>query len=353
MDNKFNTVLKIIRNIDDRDIYVRFYDKFLAVRLLQNIYASTELEKSMVTKLRGSYGVEFVKKSQQMLQDMSVSEGVNREFNEVTKDTKVSTKVDALKSGFWPLNQNQPDFQIPAEISSSVQSYHNFFTKKCDNRKLQWNYGASTNDVQFEHLEERHTITMTTYQMAILLCFNDVVVASVGQIQEITQLPVETVIDNLSTLVKNKIIDLETELPINQDSEFCLNMDIVNKRSKFGVLQTKTIEKKQQEEDKEADATVKATMEERKYCIKACIVRIMKSKKHLKHLDLMQEVVNQLQGRFLPPGVLIRQMIELLIKQEYLEHSRGAVRSAASSDMQQCVWWLVRAPSSSKCENDI
>ena len=27
--------------------------------------------------------------------------------------------------------------------------------------------------------------------------------------------------------------------------------------------------------------------------------------------------------------------------------SRGAVRSAASSYMQQCVWWLVRAPSSS------
>ena len=137
---------------------------------------------------------------------------------------------------------------------------------------------------------------MTTYQMAILLCFNDVVVASVGQIQEITQLPVETVIDNLSTLVKNKIIDLETELPINQDSEFCLNMDFVNKRSKFRVLQTKTIEKKQQEEDKEADATVKATMEERKYCIQACIVHIMKSKKHLKHLDPMQEVLNQLQG---------------------------------------------------------
>ena len=154
MDNKFNAVLKVICYIDDRDIYVRFYDKFLAVRLLQNIYASTELEKSMVTKLRGSYGVEFVKKSQQMLQDMPVSEGVNREFNEVAKDTKVSTKVNALKSGFWPLNQNQPDFQIPAEISSSVQSYHNFFTKKYDNRKLQWNYGASTNDVQFEHLEK-------------------------------------------------------------------------------------------------------------------------------------------------------------------------------------------------------
>ena len=47
----------------------------------------------------------------------------------------------------------------------------------------------------------------------------------------------ETVIENVSTLAKNKIIDAERELPINQDSEFCLNMDFVNKRSKFRILQ--------------------------------------------------------------------------------------------------------------------
>ena len=54
--------------------------------------------------------------------DMYVSKGLSREFNEVAKDTKISTNVDALKSGFWPLNQIQSHFQISTEISISVQS---------------------------------------------------------------------------------------------------------------------------------------------------------------------------------------------------------------------------------------
>ena len=53
MDDKFKTVLKILSLIYDCDVYVCFYDKFLAVRLLQNIYVFTELEKVIVTKLRG------------------------------------------------------------------------------------------------------------------------------------------------------------------------------------------------------------------------------------------------------------------------------------------------------------
>ena len=62
MDDKFKTVLKILILIYDRDVYVCFYDKFLAVRLLQNIYVFTELEKVIVTKLRGIYGTEYVNK---------------------------------------------------------------------------------------------------------------------------------------------------------------------------------------------------------------------------------------------------------------------------------------------------
>ena len=100
-----------------------------------------------------------------------------------------------------------------------------------------------------EHLEKHYSITMSTNQMASLVCFNNVVVVIVGQILEITRLPVETVIENLSTLAKNKITDVETELPINQDSEFYLNIDCVNKRSKCRIPQSKT-EKKEQEEMK-------------------------------------------------------------------------------------------------------
>ena len=48
-------------------------------------------------------GLNMSTKNQQMLKYMYVSEGLSREFNEVANDTQISTNVDALKSGFWPL----------------------------------------------------------------------------------------------------------------------------------------------------------------------------------------------------------------------------------------------------------
>ena len=50
IDDKFKTTWKILSLIYDGDVYVCFFDKFLAIRPLQNIYVFTELEKVIVTK---------------------------------------------------------------------------------------------------------------------------------------------------------------------------------------------------------------------------------------------------------------------------------------------------------------
>lgn len=47
---------------------------------------------------------------------------------------------------------------------------------------------------------------------------------------------------------------------------------------------------------------------------KACIVRIMKDRKHMTHNDLVHEVTRQLAGRFVPNPLDIKKRIEGLIE---------------------------------------
>lgn len=51
----------------------------------------------------------------------------------------------------------------------------------------------------------------------------------------------------------------------------------------------------------------------------ACIVRIMKSSKRMKHSELLQEVVKQLAPRFAPTPADIKKRIEALIERDYLD----------------------------------
>jgi len=59
--------------------------------------------------------------------------------------------------------------------------------------------------------------------------------------------------------------------------------------------------------------------EERKHQADACIVRIMKARKHMTHNDLVSEVTRHLASRFQPEPLSIKKRIENLIEREYLE----------------------------------
>ena len=91
----------------------------------------------------------------------------------------------------------------------------------------------------------------------------------------------------VQSLLDAKLLNISTE-SLSPDSTISVNLKYSNKRTKFRIAGTV-----QKETPQEIEATHHAVEEDRKMYLQAAIVRIMKSRKLLKHNALIQEVLSQ------------------------------------------------------------
>ncbi|XP_071038251.1 cullin-2 isoform X4 [Parasteatoda tepidariorum] len=321
VESKLGQSITVFKYIDDKDVFQKFYARMLAKRLIYAQSMSMDAEETMINKLKQACGYEFTSKLHRMFTDVSVSGDLQGRFNQYLRDENVDLginfSISVLQAGAWPLGQTAiSPFAIPLELEKSVQKFENFYNTRFNGRKLTWLHHLCNAELKLGYLKKAYIVTMSTYQMAILLLYEKTDSLSYVDIQENTKLSDEQLSKQIQSLIESKLLISNTE-KIDSQSSFSLNKDYSNKRTKFKLVAVIQKETTQQE----VEQTHVSVDEDRKLYLQAAIVRIMKARKVLRHNALIQEVISQSKNRFVPNISMIKKCIEALIDKQYIERT--------------------------------
>ncbi|KAL3467612.1 Cullin [Aspergillus heterothallicus] len=324
-------IMTVFKYIEDKDVFQKFYSKMLAKRLVHVSSVSDDAETSMISKLKEACGFEYTNKLQRMFQDIQISKDLNASYKDwldksfLDDDDRrklVDSHFQILGTGFWPLNAPSSDFLAPPEIVKTADRFQKFYFDKHSGRKLTWLWQLCKGEIKANYIKNTkvpYTFQVSTYQMGILLLFNESDTLAYPDIQKATSLTSDILDPNLSIFLKAKVLTISPEgSKPGPASTFNLNYNFKNKKIKVNLnIQIKS------EQKVETDDTHKTIEEDRKLLLQSAIVRIMKSRKKMKHVQLVQEVIHQVKSRFPPQVPDIKKNIEALMEKDYIERLDG------------------------------
>jgi len=331
LENTLTQIMTVFKYIEDKDVFQKFYSRMLARRLVHTNSSSDDAETSMISKLKEACGYEYTNKLQRMFQDMQISKDLNTGFKEFEgkllepgDDKPVDASYAILGTGFWPLNPPNTDFTPPAEIAKAYERFQTFYGQKHSGRKLTWLWQLCKGEVKANYCKNTkvpYTFQVSTYQMAILLLFNESDKNSYDDIVKATQLQADVLDPALGIFVKAKVLNMTTIEGGKSDADkpgpdkmFSLNYDFKSKKIRVNLNIAVKSEQKQ-----EVDDTHKTIEEDRKLLMQSAIVRIMKARKKMKHTQLVSECIKHISSRFVPKIPDIKKCIDILLEKEYLE----------------------------------
>uniref|UniRef100_H2ZJ76 Cullin family profile domain-containing protein n=1 Tax=Ciona savignyi TaxID=51511 RepID=H2ZJ76_CIOSA len=341
--------MALFRFLQEKDVFERYYKQHLGRRLLTNKSISDDSEKNMITKLKNECGCQFTSKLEGMFKDMHVSATTNEDFKKHVQSSAnslqgVDLTVQVLTTGCWPTQASTPTCNLPAAPRHAFDVFRRFYLGKHSGRQLtlQHHRGAADMNASFYSTPKqsvategeatssskpsarRHILQVSTFQMVVLMLFNDREKWLFEEIQQETEIPAKELSRALQSLACGKanqrVLHKEPKgKEIEKGNVFIVNDNFTSKLHRVKI-QTGAF-CNQGESDPERKETRTKVQEDRRHEIEAAIVRIMKSRKEMQHNLLIAEVTSQLKHRFLPSPMIIKRRIESLIEREYLSRS--------------------------------
>lgn len=312
--------MTVFKYIEAKDVFQKFYSKMLAKRLVYFTSASDDAEASMISRLKDQCGFDYTARMQRMFSDMALCKDLNDQFREKMAQTHDAADLTldfhalALATGSWPLQAPSTGLTIPIELLPTYERFTRYYQNKHSGRKLTWLWQLSRMELKTNYTKQKYTFMVSTYQGAILLQFNvggDSLTYS--EILKGTGLDEEALKPTLALLAKQKVL-IQTD-----DDSYDLNLEFKSKKIRVSLNAPIKAEQKAESAD-----VMKTVDEDRRLLIQAVIVRIMKSRKTLKHQALIQESIGQLASRFKPSVGDIKKAIETLIEKEYVQRQEGS-----------------------------
>jgi len=319
LEEVLDKTMTLFRYIDGKDMFEAFYKKDLSKRLLLDKSASTDAEKSMISKLKAECGSGFTSKLEGMFKDVELSRDVMASFRGSPHARKMSASevelsVHVLTQGYWP-TYPPAEVTLPQEILELQDMFSSYYMSKHNGRRLQWYPFLGHCTVKANFPLGKKELAVSLVQTTVLLLFNDADGIGYRDILQATGVDDKELKVTMQSLACGKVRVLRKQ-PKGRDvgDEDIFYFDTAFKHQLFRI---KINSIQLRETESEAEQTTERVFQDRQYQIDAAIVRIMKARKSFSHTLLMSELFQQLKFPLKPPD--LKKRIESLIDREYLE----------------------------------
>ena len=119
---------------------------------------------------------------------------------------EIDFSIEVLSSGSWPFNQSS-SFSLPSELEKAVQHFNTFYAARHSGRKLNWLYHMCKGELVTNCFRNKYTLQASTFQMAVLLQFNDQTRYSIKQLLDNTQIQLENLVQVSVAAVNMKVME--------------------------------------------------------------------------------------------------------------------------------------------------
>mmetsp|Transcript_38672 Transcript_38672/g.99291 ORF Transcript_38672/g.99291 Transcript_38672/m.99291 type:complete len:465 (-) Transcript_38672:259-1653(-) len=320
VDGNLDNAILLFRHLQEKDVFENYYRRHLGRRLMAKKSASSDLEKSFISKLKKECGVQFSSKLEVMITDMDVSDDVMTKFKEssVEADLKFKFSVSVLTTGPWILS-SKGDCNLTKEMTAACETFKSFYSHRNSGKTLTWHLSYGDADVSAVFPKGKYEINVTTFAAVVLQAFNDQPEGmTVESLEGVTGVKGKDMVQLVQTFALGKHKLLTKKPPakeVEPADELSVNTRFSSKLKKFRIALVTA----KKESAEEVAQTKKNVEEDRKPQIEAAIVRVMKSRKTLDHNSLIAEVASLMSDRFTAVPSFIKARIESLIEREYLE----------------------------------
>eukprot|EP00814_Leptocylindrus_danicus_P009710 CAMPEP_0116013836 /NCGR_PEP_ID=MMETSP0321-20121206/5948_1 /TAXON_ID=163516 /ORGANISM="Leptocylindrus danicus var. danicus, Strain B650" /LENGTH=766 /DNA_ID=CAMNT_0003483431 /DNA_START=124 /DNA_END=2424 /DNA_ORIENTATION=- len=333
----------------NKDTFGMHYRSLLGRRLLKEDSESLDVERSVLSKLKGECGAHYTSKLEGMYNDIELSADLGVHYAEYCKNTQAGGVVEfepkILTTGYWQ-QPPQHDLHLPQSLLDHMKHYNDYYTTKYKGRRVVWQHSLGQIVIKAIFPVKNSDSKPKIYQFAlsqlmglILYQFNPVDdeepprELTLPMLTAATNIPEDEVIRCLLSLSKSKdkqqrvllhhkndtSTQRDRKNPITPEDTFTVNTSYKSNKMRVKIPMMSSRMEHNAKLAEEEEQISEAIMRDRNHAIDAAIVRLLKTRKVIKHHALLAELMSSgvLKFSFQPQDV--KKRIESLIEREYIE----------------------------------
>jgi hypothetical protein len=226
------------------------------------------------------------------------------------RQSPVDLNVNVLSAAHWPTYPSI-EVEIPRDIQKAMSDFEKYYKSKHTGRKLEWKHSLAHCVMKARFPSGNKEIVFSSFQAIVMLYFNgkangeSITYQELSQATKLSDIELKRTLQSLACAKYRVLSKSPKGKEVNTTDKFSVNLSFADKRTRIKI---NTIQiKETREENKQTHERVAA---DRQYETQAAIVRILKSKKKIKHALLVAEVIDALKSRGAVNAEDIKKQIE-------------------------------------------